>query len=124
MKDMSAVRSFFEHTLHRKERQGKFRMKRRNAKELRPGEWLVFSYEGDIVYLATAKSDVDEEGEGYCFYIDLDTIIEVEGRRLHELEDELRVRRIYDKNIATSQGWNSIPIDDEIAKEVLQKFAN
>jgi hypothetical protein len=77
---------------------------------IKPGESLVFTYLGEIVYLArSASTRMETEGSHayqypYYFCIDVDSINSAHGK-LSALEDALRLGGLIDRNLVKSQGW-------------------
>jgi hypothetical protein len=80
-----------------------------------PGEMLVFSYLGEIVYLAISQTKrIRNTGNEflqypYYFCIDTETIVKGKGT-LQGLENEIKPK----KNFVKSQGWPTIKDSDEI----------
>ena len=85
-----------------------------------PGELLVFSYNGDIVYLGLAESErlnnTGSEASKYTFYFSVGSIIEGKGN-LQQLENELKTN----KNIVKTRGWPTIQDSTEI-KRIWNQF--
>jgi hypothetical protein len=77
---------------------------------LEPGEILVFSYEGEIVYTAIAASGrLDNEGDDAhmwpnYFRVDLASLTPVSGQLL-VLEAQLRHLGLCTKHLVRTQGW-------------------
>jgi len=127
--DEKDVHSFFNETLPSRaagKAGGKFRITSGWIAEdgLHADEPLVFSYEAVLLYCAKAASgrrtNDDEESEHYpnCFYVNVESIRPVkENITLLELQERLDRVTGTKRNIARSQGWNSIP-DSEVTDEL------
>lgn len=113
------VDSFFNEKLPNRNPPGQFLLTkgRISAKGISPGEMLVFSYNGDIVYLALSLSERQEntgpEAREYPYYfcVDIATIISGKGN-LKQIENEIKAS----KNIVKTQGWPTIKDSPEIKK--------
>ncbi|HUO78196.1 MAG TPA: hypothetical protein VMU21_11545 [Thermodesulfovibrionales bacterium] len=123
MTNRDMVDYYFNEELPNREH-GQFLFTKGRIKEegIAPGEMLVFSYNGDIVYLALSESErhanTGPEASEYPFYfcVDIKTIIEGKGN-LKQLENEIKVN----KNIVKTQGWPTIKDSLEI-KRIWNKF--
>jgi hypothetical protein len=107
MKTRDMVDLYFKEKLPNRER-GRFLLTkgRISEKGIAPGEMIIFSYGGEIVYLALSQSERlknpgPNSGE-YPFYfcVDIETIIEGKGN-LKQLENEIKAT----KSIARTRGW-------------------
>jgi len=106
---------YFEEHLAERDPCGQFLLTKGRIREdgIAPADLLVFSYLGDIVYIAHAASErMDTEGRDadkypHFFCVDVDTIRKAAGR-LSELEDALREAGLCDINLARTQGWPNI----------------
>jgi hypothetical protein len=113
------VDSFFNEKLHKRKPTGQFLLTkgRISEKGISPGEMLVFSYNGDIVYLALSQSErLNNTGPAaseypFYFFVDITTIIKGKGN-LKQLENEIKAS----KNIVRTQGWPTIKDSPEIKK--------
>lgn len=113
------VDSFFNEELPARNPRGQFLLtKGRIARNgISFGEMLVFSYNGEIVYLALSQSErfnnTGKERYEYPFFfcVDVDTIIKGRGN-LKELESELKIG----KHIVRTRGWPTIKDSPEIKK--------
>lgn len=111
------VDHYFQFRLNRVRPVGQFLLTKRRIAEngISPGEMLIFSYRGEIVYLALAASSrMDTEGQEalnypYYFCVDVDTIVPGRGT-LNDLEEALAAEGLLKKNIVRSRGW---PIIEE-----------
>jgi len=109
--------------------QGQFLLTTRtiNEKKFDSGELLIFSYKGEIVYIAKSNSgklpNEGRERERYpdYFIIDINSIENGKGR-LKDLEDALDQHSIPHNKIAT-RGWSIIK-EDEDTKEKIKKIWN
>jgi len=83
------------------------------------GEPLIFTYKGDIVYVAKASSgrftNLSSERDKYPFYliVDVNTIAPAQGS-LAVLEFMLRNLGVLKKNILRTQGWPQIEDSPEV----------
>ncbi len=110
---------FFEITLKNKTLEGRFELTNsRIAKNgIAPKEKLVFTYKGEIVYLAEAASKrLPNNGDQsdiypYCFYVDMKSVRPGQGS-LASLEAKLKEKGLIQKNIVKSQGWPIVPEDN------------
>lgn len=117
MKTREDVDRYFLKTLPEMTPGGQFLVtKGRIAKNgISPGERLVFSYKGEIIYLARAASErldttgPDAQTYPNYFIVGIETIQPAKGR-LTEFEADLQGSGLADKNIARARGW---PIIDE-----------
>lgn len=124
MKTLEMADSYFTKKLHDRPLKGQFLLTkgRISKKGISPGELLVFSYNGDIVYLAESESErlttTGAEASKYPFYfcVDIKTIIKGKGN-LQQLENEIKAN----KNIVKSQGWPTIKDSHEI-KRIWNQF--
>ena len=106
------VGEYFEKKLKNKVPEGKFELtKTRIAKNgISPNEKLIFTYEGEIVYLAEAATGRETnkgkqtEKYPYCFYIDMESVRPGHGA-LATLESKLKEKNLHNKNIVKSQAW-------------------
>ena len=124
MKDRGMVDLFFNKKLRERKPRGQFLITkgRISEKGISPGEMLVFSYNGEIVYLALSKSGrlttTGPEANNYPFYFCVDISTIVKGKRsLHELEKEINAS----KHIVKTQGWPSFKDSLEL-KRIWEKF--
>lgn len=117
----SRVDFYFNEELPRREHNQFLLTKGRIKKGgITPGEMLVFSYKGDIVYLALSESERHNntglEASKYPFYFSVGSIIKGKGN-LKQLENELKTN----KNIVKTQGWPTIKDSPEI-KRIWNQF--
>jgi hypothetical protein len=127
MKTREMVDSFFLTRLHEKDPKGQFLLTKGRIAEdgIQPGEYLVFTYLGDLVYVARSASR-REETEGpnarqypHYFCVDVDSIKAASGR-LAAFEDALRSRGLLDRNLVKSQGWPIVPETDQSRDAIWQ----
>ena len=77
------------------------------------GEPLIFTYKGQIAYIAKASSgritNTGSDRDIYPFYfiVDVNTIVPAQGS-LADLESRLRHLGVLKKNILQTQGWPQI----------------
>jgi len=124
MTSRAMVDSFFTGELHKREVPGQFLLTKGRIREngISPEEMLVFSYNGDIVYLALSQSERlknnGPESNEYPFYfcVDITTIVNGKGN-LKQLESELKTN----KHIVKTQGWPTIKDSPEI-KRIWNQF--
>ena len=133
MKTREKVDWFFLTHLHERRPEGQFFFPKGRIAEdgIQPGEWLIFTYLGSIVYIARSASNrLESKGNNahlfpFYFCIDTNSIRQAKGS-LSALEDILRRKEILDCNLVKSQGW---PIVDEagtsrdIINDILTRFA-
>lgn len=122
MKTRKKVDQFFLTELPKQERKGRFFFpKGRIAKNgIQPGEWLIFTYLGNIVYTARSASHrlenkgIDAQQYQYPFYFCIDTssISSAQGS-LSGLEEALRSKGLLNRNLVKSQGWPIIAETDK-----------
>lgn len=113
------VDSYFNEKLPNRKPPGQFLLTkgRISAKGISPGEMLVFSYNGEIVYLALSQTErlntTGSKAGRYPFYfcVDIETIVKGKGN-LDDLEKEIKVA----KHIVKSQGWPSVKDSPELKK--------
>lgn len=106
---------FFRQHLAQRNPKGQFLLtKGRIAKDgISEGELLVFSYEGDIVFLGIAAtsrqntSGPDAVRYPHYFCVDVDSIKSGLGR-LSDFESLLRSAGLFDGNLVRAQGWPTI----------------
>lgn len=114
MRTSEMVREYFEESLPTKHG-GKFLLTagRISTDGIKPGEKLVFTLNGDIVYVGIAASErrkytgtQDWPSQFYPFYFLVDTnqIYRAKGS-LVQFEDELHDHGLHDKNISQTQCW-------------------
>ncbi len=132
MKDRDSVDRFFRQHLAKRDPAGQFLLTsgRIAADGVSPGEILVFSYLGEVVYLGIAESRrLSTEGADaakYPFYfcVSVDSIRNGKGL-LSDLESDLRHAQLLNGNIVRSQGW---PIVSESGtnrariEQILERF--
>jgi hypothetical protein len=112
MKTLVDVHAYFNKKLLSRSPQGSFLLtKGRIAKNgIEPGELLIFSYKGNIVYLAfSASGRIDNQGDEaeeypYYFCIDIDSIVPGKGH-LKDLEQDFNRLGITKKHLLNTQGW-------------------
>jgi hypothetical protein len=117
MKTRDGVDRYFLDTLPKTAPPGQFLVTKGRISEngVSPGERLVFSYKGELVYIARAASErLDTAGPEaaeypHYFIVDVESIQPATGR-LTELEADLHGSGLADQNIARTRGW---PIIDE-----------
>lgn len=108
MKTDEMVEYFFERKLKETEPEGQFLLtKGRIAKcGISLGEVLVFSYKGELKYLALSKSmrmetiGPDRKEYPYFFCVDVETIVRAKGTLA-----DLGIEFNFEKNIIRTQGW-------------------
>lgn len=108
MQNSEQVEYFFESKLKEREPQGQFLLTKGRIAEngIFSGETLVFSYQGDLKYIALAKtgrmatSGQKKSDYPYFICIDVDTIVRAKGT-LADLQTETGDS----KNIVKTQGW-------------------
>lgn len=108
--DMAA--NFFEMKLNSTEPKGKFEITKGRISQngLERKEKLVFSYNGQMIYMAEAATGRERNRPEYStrypnyFCIDMATLKPIKGK-LGELEKKLQQKKIHSKNIVKSQGW-------------------
>ncbi len=125
MQNRDMVRKYFEVSLPKKYG-GKFLFKKGwiAEGELSAGEKVVFTYNGDLVYLGVAASErQDYTGElgwsphdyPYYFLVDTNQLYCGWGS-LADFESKLSENGLLEKNIVRSQGWphlqDSLQLDD------------
>jgi hypothetical protein len=97
---------------------------------IQPGESLVFTYLGEIVYVAQSMSArMETVGDKayqypYHFCVDIDSIRAASGK-LSALEDVLRSEGILNRNLVKSQGWPIVKETDTtkgIIQDIIKKF--
>ena len=133
MTTLNDVRKFFSETLTQSSPPGRFLItKSRIAKDgVCPGELLVFSYEGEILYLACSETgrvrNRDSQSTQYPHYFCIDMrSLRAGCGTLSEFEKALADKQLIDRNIVRSRGW---PIVDETGSRrdslnaVLEGFA-
>jgi predicted HNH restriction endonuclease len=111
-RDNAAVDDFF--TCKLREREGKFHLPRGHIErgKLAPKELLVFSYKGELKYIAESASELldntDSQKETYpqYFQVAVRSIVKVSGR-LSELADALRQTGLLERTLQ-GQGWNTV----------------
>lgn len=116
MKSKEEVDWFFLKHLNERRPVGQFLFpKGRIAKGgIRIGECLVFTYLGEIVYIARSASNRKKiegnDAHKYSFYFCIDTssIRPAKGSLL-ALENALRSKNVLDHNLVKSQGWPIVP---------------
>jgi hypothetical protein len=119
MKHRSMVDSYFNEKLQKRNPVGQFLLTKGRISEngIFPGELLVFSYLGEIVYLAKAQTHrlntIGPEAAEYPFYfcVDVETIVSASGN-LMQMESQIKAR----KNILKTQGWPIIKETPEIER--------
>ena len=124
MINRTMVDSFFTDKLLNRKPSGQFLLTkgRISAKGISPGEMLVFSYNGEIVYLARSRSErlntSGSKADRYPFYfcVDIETIVKGKGN-LEDLEKKIKAT----KHIVKSQGWPTVKDTPEL-KETWDNF--
>jgi len=123
---------FFQSHLKEREPVGQFFItKGRISKNgIQPGETLVFTYLGDIVYIARSASirleTAGSHANKYPFFfcVDVDSIKATSGK-LFELEKMLRNEGLLNRNLVKSQGWPILE-ETDISKDrihaIIQQF--
>ena len=119
--DRAAVANYFEMKLPR-DIAGQFLLTKGRIRKdgIGVGEPLIFTYKGQISYVAKASSGrfinsgSDRGTYPFYFIVDVNTIAPAQGS-LADLEDKLRNLEI-SKNIVKSQGWPMIKDSPEIER--------
>lgn len=115
MRDRDAVTTFFQHELPQRGWRFLLTKGRVASNALEVGDLLVFTYRGELVYVAIAGSDRGEtpgdEASTYPYYflIQPGSVHRLCGR-LTDLEDDLRAAGLCEKSVSRSRGW---PVIDE-----------
>jgi hypothetical protein len=114
MQTRTAVIDFFTRYLHVPRSHGRFSLTRGKIArdKFAPGTFLLFSYLGECLFTAVATSEIQNHAEpadpAYPFFFEIapTTIHRVPpNRQLNDLENKLRHRRLYPKNLSHSQAW-------------------
>lgn len=120
MQSLEEVLKYFRESLPQRQPPGLFLLTAGRIAErgIAEGELLVFSYNGEIVYIGQAASERmnnnGPEHTQYPFYFLVDVHSLRRGcGRLEDLEAQLRAAGFSDKNIARTQGW---PVIEELAE--------
>lgn len=115
MRTREKVDRYFQAHLAKRRPVGQFLLTERRiaANGIRPGELLVFSYNGEIVYLARSRSGrentVGPDAIQYPYYFCVEMgSIQAVNRRLIDLEKLLHSHRLFGGNVVRTQGWPRI----------------
>ncbi len=111
---LDGVRDFFLKKIPQRTPPGKFRVtpRRISPERLHPGEPLVFTYQGRVVFTAKAGSGLlrneDEEYQRYprYFVVDLTTLCEA-NEDLSQVQERLKAIGL--SGSLFSEGWNIFP---------------
>lgn len=128
MCDRNMVDSFFNEKLYLRKPPGQFLLTKGRISEdgILPGEMLIFSYKGEIVYLALSSSprlaNTGANAVDYPFYfcVDIKTINKGTGD-MTELEAKINSKVVNPKNIVMARGWPSFKDSPEL-KEIWEYF--
>ncbi len=113
---LDKVQSFFQDEIWRRMPPGKFHVTpgRIAQDELAPGEPVVFTYHGRVVFTARAASGLvpndDHERQRFpsYFVVDRATLRDAD-EELHNVEQWYNAATGEDKNLVATQGWNKLP---------------
>ncbi len=113
--ELENVMMFFRDDLPERNPPGKFRItERRIAQDgLEPGEEILFSYNGQIYFIAQSSTgrleNEDEHQNEYPFYflVDMDTLRSVDIS-LHDVEQKYHQETGETKSLVQTQGWPKI----------------
>lgn len=132
MKTRESVSHFFHTTLKERNPRGQFLLTkgRISPDGIRAGERIVFTYNGDCVFLAKSASDrLDTQGPSATRYptyfcVDVDSIVSATGT-LSDLEKVIWRSGIYHSKIVRTMGWPKIEESEDnsgIIESILEDF--